>query len=359
MSLTAGNFMLNFILAGSLSSLWQMIESQQLVVILPLFNVIMPANAAQIFNVLMQIAAFDPIPAEDTIGVWLDLEETGPYKNDFELMGFESFFCLFNLGTQALTITLVLLFLLLNWPFYCNRKRSETINRCQKRMNKTFKYKFFLRLMRELYIIILICALINLYYLKWDTYGQVLNSLTSLATISVTGLYPIWVYCILSGTTNWHRLQFERKFGTLFMDLRKKGATKKQLSRFSMFFYLRRLLIVVSLMWFQGFLVVQFFIYIKLLIVNVILLLYIKPYTTKGQNLMETINEVVAMLIMYHMFMFTDFVPDPTTRFQLGFSCIVFIAVHLLMNLSVIIVGSIKHTKNRCRVRQALKKAKS
>ena len=46
MSLTAGNFMLNFILAGSLSSLWQMIESQQLVVILPLFNVIMPANAA-------------------------------------------------------------------------------------------------------------------------------------------------------------------------------------------------------------------------------------------------------------------------------------------------------------------------
>ena len=66
-SITAGNFVLNIILAGSLSSLWQMIESQQLVVIMPMFNVIIPANAAILFNVLMQVAAFDPIPAEDTI----------------------------------------------------------------------------------------------------------------------------------------------------------------------------------------------------------------------------------------------------------------------------------------------------
>ena len=67
LSLTAGNFVLNIILAGSLSSLWQMIESQQLVVIMPMFNVMIPANAAILFNVLMQVAAFDPIPAEDTI----------------------------------------------------------------------------------------------------------------------------------------------------------------------------------------------------------------------------------------------------------------------------------------------------
>lgn len=66
---------------------------------MPMFNVIIPANAAQLFNVLMQIAAFDPIPAEDTIGAWLELEETGPFATQFEAMGFESFFCIFNLGT--------------------------------------------------------------------------------------------------------------------------------------------------------------------------------------------------------------------------------------------------------------------
>lgn len=147
-------------------------------------------------------------------------------------------------------MVLVLIFLLLNWPFSCNRKRSKTINKCQKKVRDTFKYRFFLRYLREVYFIILICAVINMYYLKWDTYGQIINSVVSLFTIALTVVYPFWVYCTLSGARNWYRLQFVRKFGTLFMDLRKKGATKKQLSRYVMFFYMRRLLIVVSIMWF-------------------------------------------------------------------------------------------------------------
>ena len=100
-------------------------------------------------------------------------------------------------------------------------------------------------------------------------------------TVGLTTLYPIWVYCILSSTKKWYSVQFKRKFGTFFMDLRKKGSDKKTLSRFVSFFYLRRLLIVVSIMWFQNFLVAQFFFYVNLLIANVTLLNYNRPYITK------------------------------------------------------------------------------
>ena len=105
-SVFAGNFALNFFLAGSLNSLWSLIESQQLVVVMPLFNVILPANAGIIFSVLMNIAAFDPIDAEVTVIPLLDLEETGPYESKFDVLGFESLFCLANMGTQAILITL-------------------------------------------------------------------------------------------------------------------------------------------------------------------------------------------------------------------------------------------------------------
>ena len=86
-------------------------------------------------------------------------------------MGFESYLCLYNLGTQAIVIVLVCLFFFLNWPFYCYRKSSHSIKNCQKKVRGTFKYRFFLRMMRELYFIFLICAVINLYYLKFSTYG--------------------------------------------------------------------------------------------------------------------------------------------------------------------------------------------
>lgn len=63
----ASNFVLNLALAGSLNQLWSLIRSQQLIILLPLFNVILPANAGMVFNMLMQIAAFDPYETGDML----------------------------------------------------------------------------------------------------------------------------------------------------------------------------------------------------------------------------------------------------------------------------------------------------
>ena len=41
-----------------------MVNAQQLVILLPLFNVQIPTNCAIIFNALMQVAAFDAIPTD-------------------------------------------------------------------------------------------------------------------------------------------------------------------------------------------------------------------------------------------------------------------------------------------------------
>ena len=36
----------------------------QIIILIPLFNIYMPANAKQTFNVLLQVAAFDMIPTD-------------------------------------------------------------------------------------------------------------------------------------------------------------------------------------------------------------------------------------------------------------------------------------------------------
>ena len=41
-----------------------MINTQQIIVLIPLFKISLPANIAVIFNILMSIAAFDIIPTD-------------------------------------------------------------------------------------------------------------------------------------------------------------------------------------------------------------------------------------------------------------------------------------------------------
>ena len=61
----SANVMINAIIAGLLQQIWSMVSSQQIVVMMPLFAVLMPANAQTVFAILLKIAAFDMIPAEE------------------------------------------------------------------------------------------------------------------------------------------------------------------------------------------------------------------------------------------------------------------------------------------------------
>jgi hypothetical protein len=47
---TAGNFLLNLLMSSSLNMLWSMINNQQLIVLLPCFDLQMPANVQMFFN---------------------------------------------------------------------------------------------------------------------------------------------------------------------------------------------------------------------------------------------------------------------------------------------------------------------
>lgn len=49
----------NLFLGGALNQLWSMISMQQIMVLTPLFEIQMPANAGLYFSFIMQIASFD------------------------------------------------------------------------------------------------------------------------------------------------------------------------------------------------------------------------------------------------------------------------------------------------------------
>jgi len=62
---TVGNLAMNFFMAGSLSLLWGMLDFLLIIVHIPLLNFVLPANAGVFYEVVFEVAKFDPIPTDD------------------------------------------------------------------------------------------------------------------------------------------------------------------------------------------------------------------------------------------------------------------------------------------------------
>jgi hypothetical protein len=63
-SLVYGSLILNFFLRAALSQIISMINTQQIIVLMPLFGLNLPANAALFFGFLTNLASFNMLPTD-------------------------------------------------------------------------------------------------------------------------------------------------------------------------------------------------------------------------------------------------------------------------------------------------------
>ena len=89
----------NTLLGASMGAVFGMINSLQIIIILPLFDASMPANTGMVFQYLTKIAAFDLLEIGDFVDEFLELEQTDPVDNNFETLGFESQWFINNVGS--------------------------------------------------------------------------------------------------------------------------------------------------------------------------------------------------------------------------------------------------------------------
>ena len=112
-AVVVSNFVMNFILSASLNQLWNLINTHQVIVLMPLFKVQLPGNAQNFFNKIFQIAAFDFFETEDYINSILKLNKTEPLDANFDALGFQSMFFLNNLGSMSFVFVIYFAVILL------------------------------------------------------------------------------------------------------------------------------------------------------------------------------------------------------------------------------------------------------
>ena len=96
---------------------------------------------------------------------------------------------------------------------------------------------------------------------------------------------------------------------------------------------------------------------------TIILLGYTKPFVSKWRNMFEAVEEYSIIVIMYHIFCFTDWLPDLEVRHNLGYSIILCMALQLFTILGIMLFLSLRSCILACRrkrqIRASLKKAQA
>lgn len=63
-------------------------------------------------------------------------------------------------------------------------------------------YNSWISFVSENYLFLSVCAALNVYYFRWDTLGNVLNSLLTVIVGTVLGLYLLFLPCFYLRSKN-------------------------------------------------------------------------------------------------------------------------------------------------------------
>ena len=189
--------------------------------LIPLFKISLPSNIAVVFSVLMHIASFDIFPTEWLFDkIFKDLEHTNPLTVNFEAVGFESLWLIYNLGSITIIILglpFLMLFVLILSALGKYFHKAEAASHYLKR--KLF-WNAFIRLITESYTMLIIGCMINSKHIKWYNLSAGINSLLVYLIFIVLISYPIFIVYYLNKYFNQlNTAQFKSQFGEAYQGL--------------------------------------------------------------------------------------------------------------------------------------------
>lgn len=92
---------LNALVSGSISVIWGLINTLQMLLYMPLFEVVFPQNVFHLYSVILPLSSMDIIPTEYSTELIFDLSNDldYPYNHALEQLGYETHNSLMNLGS--------------------------------------------------------------------------------------------------------------------------------------------------------------------------------------------------------------------------------------------------------------------
>ena len=196
--------------------------------------------------------------------------------------------------------------------------------------------------MMESYAILSICIMINLEYIRWDSYGQTVQSMVCLCALALVILFPIVLFVVSRSAWESNFKHLKEQIEPFFEDLNLKNGPIVMLQ--PIYFLFRRFMMAVIVVKFEHF-IFQVLAKAFSIVIGVILVGHIEALTPPLKRKMEFMNEVIIMMVLYCMISFSPVAADPGARYMMGFFCIAIVGSHLLINLFLIMASNFRQIK--------------
>jgi hypothetical protein len=169
--------------------------------------------------------------------------------------------------------------------------------------------------------------------------------LMAILQLTILTLLPIFSAVFLR--RNNERLgeeDFNRSYGTLYQGIKVHSPS---CHFFTTFFCIRRLLIAVITVNSNWLLISNIYISIFGSLAMIKLLFDYSPFQDRVIDRFEKINEIFYLLNCYFLFLFTDFVGDPLTRYNFGYLFIALMSLVMCINITMVTIDLLKQVRHK------------
>jgi len=217
-AVTTLNLVITFLVSASANQVLGMIETQQIIVLLPLFLVQLPANAGVFFNQLNKFTAFDFFDTTPVLNWMLQLEPSDPLNSSFEALGFESIYFLQNLGTLIIAFVVYPQLLIVCW--ICCRMKNLTVRKYGEKMKRSLYWGYWNSLIFESFSVLVISLFINMKSLSWARFNVGLMSTMAVLALPALLVYPFaYTLYLIYHFEHLKWRSFKEKHGVFYADL--------------------------------------------------------------------------------------------------------------------------------------------
>jgi len=316
--------------------LWSFLGTLQMIVHLPMFNVGMPAISEEFFRGLLTVVRFSYFNVHENLREYMGYTkgEFGLTEN-FNAATYHQTSSIINLGyfTPLLAVSIVLVFI----GFIFDKLIAKTRASYTEGEKTTFGFapvmtNFTIRLTALLYLELFLCVCMN-----WAANAQDKPADWRSTLLSV--IIFIFQVLVLLGCTSlfFKKLlldddeQLSPYYDSVYTGLRRWLNIDS--TAYPVYFMVQRILYVLVAVCIPHRPILQVICLLVIVTGMLFILLRLKPFYDSNLNLLHVINEFFLFLAVVHMYLFTNYVTEPTLKYNLSYSMVALVALFILFNL--------------------------
>ena len=271
-------------------------------------------------------------------------------------LGFDTIWVLPNLGSLQLFLGVFPLIIAIYLLMTCLAKScAPTVRQRQKKMRSFVFWRWPLGFLKDNYTVIAICSMYNMRYASWGIPEARLNSTISLSLLILLSIYPFAQQAFLYiKRRSLSKKAFQAKYGVVYKGLH---LSDKRFLYQPLFYYARRMLVPMSVVFYPKVFILHYSVLVLTGLATIVLIGIQRPFGSNTKNNVEILEETVILVIMYHIFCFTDWMPDLQVKHALGYSVTVCVLLHLFTFLGFDLGSSIKQHCRKLKKKKLLRKA--